>query len=70
MEITQEMIAYCNETFPTQEITEPAWATPRVVETIWETEWGKLSRKYEYLNPADSDENGLISNETWKWING
>lgn len=69
MEITQEMIDYCNNTFPTQEITEPAWATPRVVEAIWNTEWGMISRKYEYVNPPESESNGLISNEIREWIN-
>ena len=68
MGITQEMIQYCNSTEPTSQVTEPAGFYPRPVKQIWDYEWGKIQKDITYINPWDSDENGLILNETYKWL--
>jgi hypothetical protein len=65
MEITPEMIDYCTNTPPAQEITEPAGVYPRPVKQVWDTERGMITKIIEYIYPGDSDENGLVLNETW-----
>lgn len=64
-EVRQFILDKINSNFP-MEITEPAGITPRVVAQEWYFTGFRIIKFYQYMNPPESDKNGIILSETIK----